>query len=60
MKKDEKFETVFLCCLLALVVFFWIFSSFKESEAYNRLTGAHTTTADAMFIELRVMEGTKK
>ena len=38
----------------------WVTSSYFESQSYNRLTGAHTTTWDAMFLQLRVMEPVKK
>jgi hypothetical protein len=41
------------------VLLWWIIGSSLESSAYNRLTGSHTTTWDAMFLELRVQEGTK-
>lgn len=30
-----------------------------ESQAYNRLTGAHTTYWDALFLELRVQDQPK-
>lgn len=39
--------------LLACVV--WIVSASFEASAYNRLTGGHATTWDAMFMELRVV-----
>lgn len=37
----------------------WIASSYFESRTYNRLTGAQTTTWDAMWVELRVQNTTK-
>lgn len=53
--------TYLLCVsvILAGYVGWWVFSSYQESAAYNRLTGANTTTWDAMFVQLRVQEGTK-
>lgn len=38
----------------------WVVKSSFESAAYNRLTGAKTTTWDAMFLELRVQESARK
>jgi hypothetical protein len=32
----------------------WIAASHFESKAYNQITGANTTTWDAMWLELRV------
>lgn len=43
----------------ALGLWQW-FSAANESATYNRLTGAHTTTWDALWVELRVQEGTQK
>lgn len=37
----------------------WIVKSYFEARAYNRLTGAHATTWDAMWVELRVQEKPK-
>lgn len=34
--------------------------SYFESKTYNKLTGAHTTTWDAMWVELRVQDAPKK
>ncbi len=34
----------------------WVAHSYYESETYNRLTGAHTTWWDAMWVELRVQD----
>ena len=38
---------------------FWVFSSSMEAAAYNRVTGKHVSTWDAMWIELRVQESVK-
>lgn len=37
----------------------WVLSSAMEASAYNRLTGAHATTWDAMWVSLRVQESPK-
>jgi len=37
----------------------WVFKSYQEAQAYNRLTGANVTTWDALWVELRVQEGPK-
>jgi hypothetical protein len=42
----------------SFIAVFWVRAYF-ESRTYNRLTGAHTTTWDALWVELRVQEGTK-
>jgi ABC-type spermidine/putrescine transport system permease subunit II len=33
-----------------------VFQAKMESSAYNRLTGAHTTWFDALWVELRVQD----
>ncbi len=45
-----------IVALLLLGPTWWIFSSSMEAKAYNRLTGAHATTWDAMWVQLRVQE----
>ncbi len=37
----------------------WVVKSYFEAQAYNRLTGAHATTWDAMWVELRVQQSPK-
>ena len=37
----------------------WVVKSYFEAQAYNRLTGAHATTWDAMWVELRVQDSPK-
>lgn len=44
---------------VALGVFVWVFGSMMEAEAFNRATGKHVSTWDAMWIELRVQEGAR-
>lgn len=38
----------------------YLFGCYMESSTYNKLTGAKTTTWDAMWVELRVQDGTEK
>ena len=45
--------------LLILPPVCWVFSAYMEAKAYNRVTGAHVTTWDAMWVELRVQEHPK-
>lgn len=45
--------------LVILAILVW-FSAVKESEAYNRLTGAHTTAWDALFVQLTVQAPPEK
>ena len=43
--------------LLFVVIIGWSMHAVKsyfEAEAYNRITGSHVTTWDAMFVDLRV------
>ena len=44
---------------LAFCAMIWVISSWQEAQAYNRLTGAHATTWDAMWVELRVQSQPK-
>lgn len=37
-----------------------LLSAHMESQTYNKLTGAHTTTWDAMWVELRVQDDPKQ
>ena len=47
---------LFLLAVIPLVIGGWVFASWQESRSYNRLTGAETTTWDAMWVDLRVQE----
>ncbi len=51
---------LFWCCWVVGVIVLWIFVSSQESKAFNKLTGSDTTTADAMFVQLRVVEPIRK
>lgn len=50
----------FYLLLLALAVIVLIMQPYFESSTYNRLTGAHTTYWDALWVELRVQDAPKK
>ncbi|MGQ0721048.1 MAG: hypothetical protein ACT4PE_05670 [Candidatus Eiseniibacteriota bacterium] len=38
----------------------WVVFSHFEARSYNRITGANVSTWDAMWVELRVQEGSKR
>lgn len=61
-KKDAETLIVFagLAFVLLVSVTMWVARASFESATYNRLTGANTTTWDALWVELRVQEGTKQ
>lgn len=37
-----------------LLPFGWVATSYLEASAYNRVTGKHVSTWDAMWVDLRV------
>ncbi|HEX7784831.1 MAG TPA: hypothetical protein VF653_01295 [Methylomirabilota bacterium] len=50
-------NAVVIACMLALFAAlgaFQVYAAHQESKTYNRLTGANTTTWDALWVELRV------
>ncbi len=51
---DMLISTVALGFLFLGSVGFKFFSSYQESKAFNELTGAKTTTWQAVWVELRV------
>jgi hypothetical protein len=57
---SETLEIIAWVGLLGAVVVcgtaFAVFRFHMESDTYNRLTGAHTTWWDAVWVELRVQE----
>lgn len=60
-EEREAVRTLWIYGLLIAAVLlgspaWWVFSSAMEARAYNRLTGAHATTWDAMWVNLRVQE----
>ena len=58
MREDASLRfTMFVAALLiaSFVAVVWI-SSWQEAKAFNRLTGGHATTWDAVWVQLRVTE----
>jgi len=47
-----------LVCLFGSGGLYW-FCVYQEARTYERLTGKHVTTWDALWVDLRVMEGVK-
>lgn len=43
--------------LIFMAISAHIFQSHMEAKAYNRITGQHVSTWDAMWVELRVQSG---
>ncbi len=48
--------------LAALIVLlaFWITASYFEAQSFNRVTGSHVSTWEAMFVRLQVQEKPKE
>lgn len=61
MTSDDKIELaikgVGAMALIVLLVGVWVFASWCEAAAFNRITGKSVSTWDAMFVTLRVQEG---
>lgn len=58
---DEEIKGLIYYVTIVFAIIFgavvaWTIQSCNESQVYNRLTGASTTTWDAMWVELRVVE----
>ena len=49
-------EIIFTVLGVAALVAACLIQPYMESKMYNKLTGAHTTMWDAMWVELRVQE----
>lgn len=43
--------------VLLILIGAWVGMSAMEAAAFNRITGKHVSTWDAMWVELRVQEG---
>ena len=57
---QRRLPTILMFILMAAAAISgWVFFSAQESAAFNRITGASTTTWDAMWVELRVQESPK-
>lgn len=61
MTSDDKIELAIkglgALALIALLIGVWVFTSWCEAAAFNRITGKNVSTWDAMFVTLRVQEG---
>lgn len=60
MDRELAWVVSVIAAFFVLLGCFFVFAAHKEAETYNRLTGAHVTTWDAMWVELRVQEGTRR
>ena len=45
--------------MIGIFVTGWVAHSAQEAAAFNRVTGKHVSTWDAMFVDLRVQETVK-
>ena len=56
MKITDVLTILAIPAILLVIPIFLIFKAKMESKTYNKLTGAHTTTWDAIWVELRVQD----
>lgn len=56
MKITDVLTILAIPAILLAIPIFLIFKAKMESQTYNKLTGAHTTTWDAIWVELRVQD----
>lgn len=56
----EVFVILAIIAVLFSMTVLPIISAHMESKTYNKLTGAHTTWWDAMWVELRVQDAPRK
>lgn len=54
-RSDDIKAVIVIACLVLIPVGLYVFMSYQEARSYNKLTGGHVTTWDAMFVDLRVM-----
>lgn len=59
MSKDKFIFAGMIILVVASIAFIPISAKMK-SDTYNRLTGAHTTWWDTLWVELRVQEASRK
>lgn len=52
---EFKVFAVFALIVAGGLLSIWVGKSAMEARAYERITGQHVTTWDAMWVELRVM-----
>lgn len=58
MDDEVKFIGGLIAIVIVVCIALMVVSSHFESKTYNKLTGANTTTWDAIWVELRVQDGT--
>ncbi len=59
MKTEERSIVILAGAVLAVVILSWALVSCFEACAFERVTGKHVSTWDAMFLDLRVQEPAK-
>ena len=63
LSEDAKLGCLFAfiaAAVIGTVLSAWVISSHYEAKAFNRVTGKNVATWDAMWIELRVQEGSQQ
>jgi hypothetical protein len=63
MRFDESEEgpsdLVWIALIIVAALLWWVGTSHFEARAYERITGKHVSTLDAMFVALRVQAEAK-
>jgi hypothetical protein len=54
--RQTKFALLVLAGVVLLVFLVVLGCAYMEARTYNKLTGAHVTTWDAMWVDLRVQD----
>lgn len=54
---DKRFAVAIIAVTVVILLAGWIIKSNMEAKAFHRVTGKRVSTWDAMWIELRVQEG---
>jgi hypothetical protein len=52
-------ELIASIAVIILIIIVWVGKSSIEASTYTRLTGKKVTVVDAMFIDLKVIDGVK-
>lgn len=52
-------DLVWIAIILVAGLLWWVGTSHFEARAYERITGKHVSTFDAMFVSLRVQSEAK-
>lgn len=59
--KELSFAVIVIASIVTILfVAPWIIISFFEARAFERVTGKHISTLDAMFLDLRIVDENKK